>query len=48
MRSHPQNAMELVSKIMASLVTIVDAPYYAGLHESLLTMFEFDTSAQVC
>ncbi|KAJ4247009.1 hypothetical protein NW757_009160 [Fusarium falciforme] len=45
-RSHPQNAMELVSKIMASLVTIVDAPYYAGLHESLLTIFEFDTSAQ--
>ncbi|KAM6522013.1 hypothetical protein FALCPG4_011707 [Fusarium falciforme] len=46
-RSHPQNAMELVSKIMASLVTIVDAPYYAGLHESLLTMLEFDTSAQM-
>ncbi|RSM02976.1 hypothetical protein CEP52_007661 [Fusarium oligoseptatum] len=42
----PRSAMELVSKIMASLVTAVDGPYYAGLNESLLTIFESETSAQ--
>ncbi|KAM0433996.1 hypothetical protein ACHAPT_003940 [Fusarium lateritium] len=46
MRSRPESATELVSKILASLVTFVDGPYFAGLNESLLTIFETETSAQ--
>ncbi|RSL62607.1 hypothetical protein CEP54_005580 [Fusarium duplospermum] len=47
-RSHPRtaNAMELVSRIMASLITVIDGPLHAGLNESILTIFEDETSAQ--
>ncbi|RSL77932.1 hypothetical protein CEP51_008647 [Fusarium floridanum] len=44
--SGPASAMELVSQIMASLVTAIDGSHHAGLHDSLLTIFEAETSAQ--
>ncbi|KAJ4233189.1 hypothetical protein NW759_001970 [Fusarium solani] len=46
MKTRPASGMQLAWEIMASLVAVMDGPTYAGLHESLLTIFEAETSVQ--
>ncbi|RTE83697.1 hypothetical protein BHE90_001768 [Fusarium euwallaceae] len=45
-KSRPVSSMDLVSQIMASLITAIDGPSYAGLPKSLFAIFEAQALAQ--